>query len=290
MSTAPAAPGTPIPPPAHSPPNEIKVISHSNLFYWWPVWAVAFLMAILTAMENSYMVTVPRGTEPRIDLRVPTKGDPDKVEAREAWVLPKNDKLPRKIRGDASSEPRDVGVHMSRSKNYGVIFCMTLLLVIVITNVPLRGMWSVVVIITIILLSVIFALAGWWEVIFENLGRLDIRINLGGYLFIGVTLFAIWLITLLYFDQQTYFVFSPRQFKVRTEIGGGEKTMDAIGLKLEKQKSDLFRHYILGLGSGDLIVKTTGATQEHYDLPNVLFINKKVKQIEDLLATQRERP
>ncbi len=290
MSTAPSAPGTPIAPPAHSQPNEIKVISHSNLFYWWPVWAVAFLMAILTAMENSYMVTVPRGTEPRIDLRVPTRGDPDKVEAREAWVLPKNDKLPRKIRGDASSEPRDVGVHMSRSKNYGVIFCMTLILVIVITNVPLRGMWSVVVIITIILLSVIFALAGWWEVIFENLGRLDIRINLGGYLFIGVTLFAIWLITLVYFDQQTYFIFSPRQFKVRTEIGGGEKTMDAIGLKLEKQKSDLFRHYILGLGSGDLIVKTTGATQEHYDLPNVLFINKKVQQIENLLATQRERP
>jgi hypothetical protein len=269
-------------------PTEITVVSHSNLFYWWPVWAVAFLMALLTWIDNTYMVTVPSHTEPNIAVKVPTAGDPDKTVTREAYVLPEGKKLERTIKDDPASKPHEVRLHMSVRKTYGVIFCMTLLLVILITNVPLRGMWSVVVIISIIMLSVIFALAGWWETIFERLARLDIRINLGGYLFIGLGLFAIWIITLLFFDKQMYVIFTPRQFKVRTEIGGGEKVMDAVGLRLEKQKSDLFRHYILGLGSGDLIVKTTGAAQEHYDLPNVLFINKKVQQIENLLATQRE--
>src|SRR5262249_27695669 len=154
--------------------------------------------------------------------------------------------------------------------------------VVVITNVPLRGMWSVVVILTIIMLSVIFALAGWWERIFSALNLLDIRINMGGYLFIGLFLFAIWLITMLAFDRQIYIVFTPGQFKVCTEIGGGEKVYDTIGLTLERQRSDLFRHLILGLGSGDLVVKTSGAQAHHFDLPNVLFISKKVQMIEDL--------
>ncbi|MFO0843614.1 MAG: hypothetical protein U0797_14665 [Gemmataceae bacterium] len=292
MSTAPqppaAAPAPAAPKAKH--PDEVVVVSHSNLFYWWPVWAVAFLMAALTYLDGSYMVTVPPGSEAVVDAKVfgQHAGKNAEYSNREAIVLGEGRHLPRAIGADPKAEPAPIRLHMTKSKNYGVIFCITVLLVIVITNVPLRGMWSVVVIITIILLSVIFALAELWEKIFATLGLLDIRINAGGYVFLGLVLFAIWLVTLLFFDRQVYVIFSPRQFKVRTEIGGGEKVMDTIGLKLEKQKGDLFRHYILGLGSGDLIVKTTGAAQDHYDLPNVLFINKKVQQIEDLIATQRE--
>jgi hypothetical protein len=148
-------------------------------------------------------------------------------------------------------------------------------------------MWSVVVIITVIALSVIFALAGWWESIFNALSLLDIRINMGGYLFIGIGLFGIWLFTLLFFDRQIYMVFTPGQFKVCTEIGGGEKVYDAMGLTLERQRGDLFRHYILGLGSGDLVVRTSGAQAHQFDLPNVLFISKKVQLIETLLQTKK---
>ena len=50
-----------------------------------------------------------------------------------------------------------------------------------------------------------------------------------------------------------------------------------------KQRNDLFRHWILGLGSGDLIVNTSGATAHHSDLPNVLFVGYKVRQIENML-------
>jgi hypothetical protein len=285
MSTAPQPPGTPppagaatLPPTGTTDRQEVTVVSHSNLFYWWPVWAVAFLMAMLTRLDGYLMVTVPPGTKAQVA---------EKPTEREAWVLPEGARVTRVNPADEKSSPREPFVHMARRKSYGVIFCITLLIVVVITNVPLRGMWSVVVILTIIMLSVIFALAGWWERIFSAINLLDIRINMGGYLFIGIFLFAIWLITMLAFDRQIYIVFTPGQFKVCTEIGGGEKVYDTIGLTLERQRSDLFRHLILGLGSGDLVVKTSGAQAHHFDLPNVLFISKKVQMIEDLLQKKK---
>jgi len=259
-------------------PQAVRVVSHSNLFYWWPVWVVGFTMALVTWLQRDLMAVVPPDTKAHKEIDF-------LGEKRPAYVLPA---APEGRKGEAAlrqfSDPR---LHISHSKTLGVIFCITLLLVIVITNVPLRGMWSLVVIITVIMLSVIFALAGWWETIFSYLDALDIRINMGGYLFISTGLFIVWLVTVMMFDKQTYMVFEPGQFKVCTEIGGGEKVYDTTGLALERQRADLFRHIILGLGSGDLIVKTTGAQAHHFDLPNVLFIGKKVQQIEDLLRQRK---
>ena len=285
MSTEP----TPVNIPAGTPvlhDNKVTVISHSNLFYWWPVWVVGFLMAGLTYIEpeRHLLATVPPGTKAVLEVNYAG-------EKREAYVLPEGKHVSRLIKVNKDKEkestPRDPYIHMSRNKNYGVIFCVTLLLVITITNIPLRGMWSVVVIITIIMMSVIFALAGWWDHIFNALELLDIRINAGGYLFISCGLFIIWLFTILIFDKQVYIEFEPGQFKVCTEIGGGEKAYDTIGMTLERQRSDLFRHMILGIGSGDLIVRTTGAQAHQFDLPNVLFISKKVQMIEDLLRRRK---
>lgn len=288
MSTG--QPPAPVPAPLASPPPpkeeklEVTVVSHSNLFYWWPVWAVCFLMALLTYIEGKYLAVVPSGTEGDKKVKVQIKGE-DKE--REAWVLPENKTLPRVNPKDLKSEVKEPRVHISSSKNYGVIFAFTLLLVIVITNVPLRGMWSVVVIIVAVLMVVIFALAGVWETIFNTLNALDIRINMGGYLFVGTVLFAIWAVTLFIFDKQIYMVFTPGQFKVCTEIGGGEKVYDTIGLTLERHRGDLFRHYILGLGSGDLVVKTHGAQAHQFDLPNVLWIKYKMKRIEEILMQKK---
>ncbi len=217
-----------------------------------------------------------------------------RLKDRDLYVLPsgrhippKDPELAKTPKEIAESEPVQPKLHIAKRASYGVLFAAVLLLVIVITNVPLRGMWSVVVIITIILLSIIFALAGWWDTILRTLYLLDIRINAGGYILLASVLCAIWLITLLFFDRQVYIVFTPGQLKVCTEIGGGEKVYDTMGLKLEKQRSDLFRHWVLGLGSGDLIVRTAGAGGEHIDLHNVLFIGKKVKLIEAMLQRRK---
>ena len=77
-----------------------------------------------------------------------------------------------------------------------------LLVVIVITNIPLRGGWSFAIIVFAILIVIILALADVWNRILEHLSYLDIRINAGGYIFISAILLGIWLLTVLVFDRR----------------------------------------------------------------------------------------
>ena len=255
--TTAVAAGNP-PPPRPSEARSITIVSHSNLFYWWPVWAVGFLMAFVTLVTGDRMaVLTPK-------------------EIREARAA---DGKTAEVRVDLAKT-----LHVSASKNVGVLFAVVLLLVIGITNIPLRGLWSVIVIVFVIFLSIILALLNAWETILDYLSYLDVRINLGGYLLISTVLFVLWLVVFLFFDKQIYMIFTPGQMRVRLEIGDAETAYDTSGMTVQKQRSDLFRHWVLGLGSGDLIVKTAGAQAHHFDMPNVLFVSPKIRQIERLLA------
>jgi hypothetical protein len=269
--------------PAVTTKNEIKIISHSGLFYWWPVWAVCFLMAGITWFTEGRLATVPEKTFLAVKAKGPINyHDPNSAEKTVGYTLEDQDLLvaPKDTRLDPPS------VQISRDKNPGVLFATVLLLVIVITNIPLRGLWSVIVIVVIVSAVIILALMGAWERILGTLHMLDIRINLGGYVLIGSVLFGIWLVVFLFFDQQVYMVFTPGQFRVRLEIGEGETAYDTTGMTLQKQRSDLFRHWVLGLGSGDLIVRTSGAQAHQFDLHNVLFVGRKVKEIEQMLRSR----
>lgn len=291
MSTAP--PTSPVPPPGQpsSPEQlELKIVSHSNLFYWWPVWLIGFMMAFLTWLDGHRMAIVPAHTQAFRSARVEYEEKPGTrvtIEGQDVLVVPKGQLLPPSNKDVAPEQPR---LFVAANKSYGVLYGIVLLLVIVITNVPLRGLWSLIAIIVIVFVSIIFALMDWWEPILEHLGALHIHMNAVGYLIISGVLFAIWLVTLLLFDPQVYMVFSPGQLRVRQEIGGGETAYDTMGMVIQKQRNDLFRHWILGLGSGDLIVNTSGARAVHFDLPNVLFVGYKVKQIEEMLREKQVVP
>jgi hypothetical protein len=285
MSTSP----TPVhvPAAAHLPPvSEVVVISHSNLLYWWPVWAVGFVMALITLFENDRMVTVPDQTKfaPKASGAIVYQSEAghDKNAENKSLTIDKQDVLV----APPGTHVKTAFLHMTSSNNLGVIYAIVLLLVITITNVPMRGLWSVIAIVVIVLLSVIFALLHVWEVILTALSILDIRINLGGYLFISTALLIVWLIVFFVFDRQVYMVFTPGNLRVQLAIGDGETTYDTTGMTVQKQRSDLFRHWILGLGSGDLIVSTSGAQTHHFDLPNVLAIGRRVREIEELLRTK----
>lgn len=296
MSTSNPQPGmapAPMPAPPHAAPprrEEILVVSHCSLFYWWPVWAVGFLMGLITLFTGQYMVTVPKGTVPK-QITMPGAEDPKKKnevpkeESRDVLVVPHGTKLARDPANlEKLEEPH---LLMSNNKNLGVLFIVVLLLVITITNIPLRGLWSVIVIVLIVSISIIFALLEWWEKILHYLNFLDIRINAAGYLVISSVLFVLWLIVVLLFDRQLYMVFTPGQLRVRLEIGDAETAFDTTGMTLQKQRSDLFRHWILGIGSGDLIVKTAGANAQEFHMNNVLFIGKKVNEIEEMLRSRQ---
>ena len=263
-TTQPTPPGTQTPRV-----HEVKIYSHSSLFYWWPVWAVGFVLGVLSLIQGSRLAVLPPDTEVE-ERRV-------KDSIQKVLVLPP---------GASFEKERDLHLRTTTHKSYGVFFATVLLLVIVITNVPLRGMWSVMIIMLVILLSIIFGLAGWWDWIFANINLLDIRINAGGYFFLALALFIIWLVTLMLFDRQLYIVFQPGSFKVCLEVGSGEKQYDTMGMTIEKERSDLFRHWILGLGSGDMIVRTAGADRHEFRLNNVLFIGRKLQLVEEM---QRDR-
>ncbi len=271
MSTGtPQPPSSPNPlasPTAGAPKKEILIVSHSPLLYWWPVWAVGFLMAAMTLVWGDHMADVERGTTVET---VDVKG-----EARSALVAPK---------GKEMEKPR---LLMTRNTKLGVIFSVVLLFVIVITNVPLRGLWSGIVIVVFVSLVIILALAGVLDNIVQAISLLDIRINFAGYFVISTVLFIIWLVVFYFFDRQIYMVFTPGQLRVRLEIGDAETAYDTTGMTIQKQRSDLFRHWVLGLGSGDLIVRTAGAQAHHFDMANVLALGRRVREIEEMLRSRQ---
>lgn len=277
VGATPAGGAVPVPDISRS---EVRIISRSTLFYWWPIWAVGFLMGLLSLASNQRLAAVPAGTSlALVEKATVTSGgqNTDLEEGRPILVTPMNTKPAR------LSDPH---IHVTNSKAPGVIFCMLLLFVITITNIHFRGLWSVVVIVVLVSLVIILALANVWDTILDWVGILDIRISMGGYFFISTVLFIIWLVVFLFFDPQVYMVFTPGAFRVKQEIGEGETQYDAHGMTLQKVRSDFFRHWILGLGSGDLVVRTTGAQAHEFQLPNVLFIGRKVRLIEDMLRTR----
>ena len=73
-------------------------------------------------------------------------------------------------------------------------------------------------------------------------------------------------------------------------IEGFEKQYDTIGMTIEKERSDLFRHWILGLGSGDMVVRTSGAERHEFRLTNVLFIGRKLQLVEEMQRVRQGRP
>ena len=82
----------------------------------------------------------------------------------------------------------------------------------------------------------------------------------------------------------SYWEISPGQLTHVSLLGAGSKSYNAQGMGLEKHRDDLFRHWLLGLGSGDLQIRTSGATREQIDVLNVLFIGSKVDRIQKLIA------
>ena len=206
--------------------DHIVVYGHSNLFYWWPVWLVSFVLAGVTYLEADPAVT-------------------------------------------GSSAP-------------GAVFVVTLLAVAVSSTVVLRGMVSLIAAVVLVALVATFAWFGWWDEIFAYLGGLDIRINTAGYLCVGVPLFAAWAAVVFVYDRQHYVVFDSGQIRYVEEVGDSQMAVQAEGATVEKRRSDAFRHWVLGLGAGDLVVRT-GHAGRAIHLENVLNIRRKMAVIDRML-------
>ena len=83
---------------------------------------------------------------------------------------------------------------------------------------------------------------------------------------------------------------TPGQLTHKVQFGAGSNSFNAQGMGLEKHRDDIFRHWLLGIGSGDLKIGTSGATREQIDVLNVLFIGAKVEAMQRLIAEVPEGP
>jgi len=220
--------------------REVRVYSHSMLFYWWPVWAVGYLLAFVTRM----------------------------------W----GEKVPFTVGGHTT----EVWFHPSGS--LGVIFVFTLVLVIIMTHFAVRGVASLTVIVTAIAVVLFIAYFGWWDTILNAVADLTIYMNLSFYLFFSTAVFAVWAAEVFIFCRLDYYVFRPGQMVHVTVFGGGEEIFDTRSCVVTKMRDDLFRHWVLGLGSGDLHAATTGARKADFVIHNVLFVGTKLEQIQTLVA------
>ena len=271
MSTAIQA----VKPGADNRPQRVVVISHSPLFYWWPVWAVGFLLAALTYLRGYQVAFVPPGTVAERGARVEGQDGP-----RDVLIAPAGQPLPTTPEPEDLKQPR---LRMLASNDPGIIWATTLCLVILLSQVPLRGLWSLVVMIVLVFTTVLLAAFGLWDPIVRAVRVVDIHITGFSYLAISVFLFALWLVTFLFFDRQVYMIFTRGQLRVRTAVSLGETVYDTRGMVVERHRDDLFRHWLLGFGSGDLTVRTGGPSPQQLQWPNVLGIRGKLKLIHTML-------
>jgi hypothetical protein len=119
--------------------QQIRIYGHSNLFYWWPAWAVGFLFALLNAGQEQFLPTA------------------------------------------ADSQP---------SSALGLTFVSILLLLIIFTSVRLRGINSVVVLLTAGFISVTLAWFGWWDDIAKLIPYLSVHMNTGFYMVFSAGAFS----------------------------------------------------------------------------------------------------
>jgi hypothetical protein len=217
--------------------QEIRVIGHAQLFYWWPVWVLGYALALYIAL-------------------FPVK---ENLAGHANVMFPSNQSL-------------------------GVVYCVAIALVLVMTNVTLRGLASGIVVLALLFITLLLAYLNLWDSILRWLGELTAFMSMGFYLIMSTIILVAWAMAFFIFDRMDYWVFRPGQAINVKVFGGGEHTYDTRGMSVYKLRNDLFRHWILGLGSGDLHIAATGAVQKDVTVNNVLFIGSKIDRIMEVIA------
>jgi hypothetical protein len=258
-------------------PTSITLVSHSMLFYWWPVWLVGFVLGVMSLQAGYRLAIIPEGTK----LQPGTERSQGRTYE---LVVPANQPDLATLARSSPQEPFPVALAASRTM--GLLFCFVLLVVIFSTNIPLRGLWSAIVVLLLLLLGGLLAALNLWDAIFDALAHLHIYITAAGYLFVSVVLFVFWVVTVFVFDQRRYITFTPGQLVVHQEVGDMRQVFDTTNVVVEKRRSDFFRHILLGFFAGDIIVRIQGGQGQTFLVPNVLFAAAKVEQVARLMKTR----
>ena len=87
------------------------------------------------------------------------------------------------------------------------------------------------------------------------------------------------------YDPLRYMTFTPGQMVLHKEVGDQEQVYDTSEVLVEKRPTDYVRHWLLGFGAGDLIIKVPGQALQ-IELPNVLAVDGQVRRISEMMRTR----
>src|SRR5437763_3449166 len=170
---------------------QLKVVSHTSLIYWWPVWLVGFILAGLTYAEGTRLAILPPGVKVQ------------EVQANKDYELTTEEPAPAlaKAAANIAQGKEPFPVRIAQRKKYGMVYLVTVLLVIFGSNVPLRGPASVIAILSILIATMLLVYLEWWGPIFDYVGGLHVKLSLAGYLLPSIALFVLWLGTVFLYDR-----------------------------------------------------------------------------------------
>jgi hypothetical protein len=235
--TPPSEGPAPIPPSGDD--EVVRFYSHSQIFYYWPLWLTSLVFAAITKFSGKTFV----------------------------------------IEGTSGKK---LAVTMVDSPGLGLAYLIILCCVILFTSVNIRGVWAALVAAVLIIMGLFLSLFGLWKPILAAIGGINFFLNLHFYLWSGVVLFALWAVVFFLYDRRHYIEFRPTQFTIVEEVGEGEKNYDTIGLVFDKKRDNFFQHWLLGFGSGDMKITTSGGHRNEIYFPNVMMISSRIDQLHEI--------
>lgn len=221
----------------HSP--SVKFYSHSQIFYFWPVWVTAYICALISWLY-----------EYKMDLYV-------------------------------NNQPVVYDVILYPHPYLGLLFIFTMIAVIAITSINIRGLWVVILTLLLLLFAALVYITQSFPLVVAFFKNLKIFMSYHSYLTIAIALSLLWLITVFVYDRRRYAEFRSSQFTVVEEVGDKMKSFDTKGMSITRERDNFFQHVILGFGSGDVVV--TPAQGGKVFCHNVLKVNRVIADIQSLL-------
>ena len=194
-------------------------------------------------------------------------------------------------------EKRDLGsgkeVLIHSDPLVGIFFLSVVLFVILFTTVRMKTLPLLVILALLLPVAVGFHTALVYfsggtitsAVVLDWLGLLLVHMNLAFYVTLGTALLFLWTLILLGVDRLIYWHVSPGWLTKKERFQ--EDEIYHAPVQIQAENRDVVRHWILGLGSGNIVITRTVGPGER-PLPgrrieNVWKARKKAEQAHDLV-------
>jgi hypothetical protein len=236
-----------------TPPGQLRIYQHSNLLYWWPLWAYGYVCAALTYAGG---------------VGIKELAGPPGADGVEKVIL------------------------FYPAPWMGISYVALILFVAVFTNIRARGVYSFVLLMLAGSIAYGVTRIPGIEQAFGWAALLRVHLNLAFYMAFSTLLLLIWLFVIVFVDHFTWWRFSPGQVIEEHRIGQATgHAYNTEGMVVRRLPDDFFRHRILGLGiaglglgTGDFMVKPP--YEESFEIHNVWRANRKQRRMEEMIATR----